>query len=717
MKKTLLFTAMATLALGASAQKAQLKDVTPKGYDFSQYEAGTQFVVQAPGDEDKNGYSPNVNIYDPAVMAKEGHFTTLLRRGELNGAPMNTKADRDKTAPAITIQDFGGYLGKCLVFNEAWSPLASNIPYFANQGKSAFPGPTSNFVGGNGSFGFGFFSDPTLHHHGYSGAAVRVRIVYTILRRGRHVTAKEQTDEGSEWGKDLMVGTYALEGNDGNYSPREDGNLTAKDIKFKGSEYCIWENEGDCQADMPAVHTPKSGVGVADPFDAAGQTNDLYTQQLQRFQVLEFDTYSVGEANPIIVCLNFVNANASLVIKEIKFFEIENPMELLGPAPDYTPNSGSYLFQRHISYRYYTEKGVKEIEEGYEYVPAGTKDNPHKITTAEEMAAISSKLVANTPVYFSLENDIDMSGITDYEPACGSDGKTYDKIIMFNGNNHVIKNLTVNGDYAYNSLFGVFQGEIRNLGVENCTIDSHTNGGGILGGYGGYGNYEKSIVDNVYVTGTVNSVSSYNGGMFGTTGNNIEISNSYVRADIKNIDIDMGGSAGIMVGRVNHPLTVTNCYASGSVEALDQAGGLLGFTKNGTSPLVKDCAVIDAKVDGDPGMDSDAIFPGTLAEGSKAMVANNVTVNGKAAEGTVPAADVIKAIQSWDAFHSTALSNNLPVLAWQAESGVIGIGEDSDADVDAAPVYYNLQGVQVAQPSNGLYIVKRGNKVTKEIIR
>ncbi len=38
-------------------------------------------------------------------------------------------------------------------------------------------------------------------------------------------------------------------------------------------------------------------------------------------------------------------------------------------------------------------------------------------------------------------------------------------------------------------------------------------------------------------------------------------------------------------------------------------------------------------------------------------------------------------------------------------------------DVDAAPVYYNLQGVQVANPENGLYIVKRGNKVTKEVIR
>lgn len=34
----------------------------------------------------------------------------------------------------------------------------------------------------------------------------------------------------------------------------------------------------------------------------------------------------------------------------------------------------------------------------------------------------------------------------------------------------------------------------------------------------------------------------------------------------------------------------------------------------------------------------------------------------------------------------------------------------------AAPVYYNLQGVEVSNPDNGLYIVKRGNKVAKEFL-
>ena len=42
---------------------------------------------------------------------------------------------------------------------------------------------------------------------------------------------------------------------------------------------------------------------------------------------------------------------------------------------------------------------------------------------------------------------------------------------------------------------------------------------------------------------------------------------------------------------------------------------------------------------------------------------------------------------------------------------------DIIADGDSTPVYYNLNGMKVANPSKGLYIVKRGSKVTKEVIR
>lgn len=46
-------------------------------------------------------------------------------------------------------------------------------------------------------------------------------------------------------------------------------------------------------------------------------------------------------------------------------------------------------------------------------------------------------------------------------------------------------------------------------------------------------------------------------------------------------------------------------------------------------------------------------------------------------------------------------------------SGVAEIGVDENAPVE----YYNLQGIRVENPENGLYIVKQGNKVTKKVIR
>jgi hypothetical protein len=46
-------------------------------------------------------------------------------------------------------------------------------------------------------------------------------------------------------------------------------------------------------------------------------------------------------------------------------------------------------------------------------------------------------------------------------------------------------------------------------------------------------------------------------------------------------------------------------------------------------------------------------------------------------------------------------------------SGVNGINVDGNASVR----YFNLKGVEVQNPANGVYIVVRGNKVSKEVIK
>ncbi len=53
-----------------------------------------------------------------------------------------------------------------------------------------------------------------------------------------------------------------------------------------------------------------------------------------------------------------------------------------------------------------------------------------------------------------------------------------------------------------------------------------------------------------------------------------------------------------------------------------------------------------------------------------------------------------------------------------ASSGVENIATGLEADEANGPAeYFDLQGRKVVNPANGLYIVKRGNKVTKEVIR
>jgi hypothetical protein len=63
-------------------------------------------------------------------------------------------------------------------------------------------------------------------------------------------------------------------------------------------------------------------------------------------------------------------------------------------------------------------------------------------------------------------------------------------------------------------------------------------------------------------------------------------------------------------------------------------------------------------------------------------------------------------------------AKQVAVYAFQlpAVDGVEGIVADEEV-VDAPAVYYNLNGVKVVNPSKGIYIVKRGNKVSKEYIR
>lgn len=63
------------------------------------------------------------------------------------------------------------------------------------------------------------------------------------------------------------------------------------------------------------------------------------------------------------------------------------------------------------------------------------------------------------------------------------------------------------------------------------------------------------------------------------------------------------------------------------------------------------------------------------------------------------------------------LSTPVKFIFGKMNSGIEDI-ETEDVDADAAPEYFNLQGIRVAEPQAGqVYIVRRGAKTTKELVK
>jgi hypothetical protein len=244
------------------------------------------------------------------------------------------------------------------------------------------------------------------------------------------------------------------------------------------------------------------------------------------------------------------------------------------------------------------------------------------ISTRAELEAIKNNLSGK----YHLTADIDLAG-ADWAPI----GSNYELFSgSFDGQGHVIRNLTISGNAPYNGyagLFGQVSGgaTIKNVGLESTNInvnsygsDSESGVGGICGivygseglrttisncyntGYvsvssesfykayaGGicghvYDDYKittLTIISNCYNTGSVTASSgatanSYAGGIYGRNathtidGNSTSIiSNCYNTGDVS---VSSGGYAG-GIGGTNwyhySPVTTSNCYNTGSVTA------------------------------------------------------------------------------------------------------------------------------------------------------
>ena len=209
----------------------------------------------------------------------------------------------------------------------------------------------------------------------------------------------------------------------------------------------------------------------------------------------------------------------------------------------------------------------------------GTEDDPFVVKSADDLSNLIKLLISGRMNYVVMENDVDMEGVTDWTPLFNiedqSNGYPY---IDFDGRNHVIRNLTSNTDGAYDycGIFGVLCGNVRNLGVENATVEC-TGGTGIIAGYLGHSSYGRPcFIENVWVTGKI-TASGYCGGMFGNVANEAHLLNCYANVEVNGASDLTGG----IIGRVRAQVDMENVYAAGTI---NRGGGIIGGGFQGATP-------------------------------------------------------------------------------------------------------------------------------------
>lgn len=249
------------------------------------------------------------------------------------------------------------------------------------------------------------------------------------------------------------------------------------------------------------------------------------------------------------------------------------------------------------------QETVTIAQAAYVVVQDGTEANPYLIKTLEDLIAVREKASLETPTYFRLENDIDMTSVENWVPVnCDADFK---REIHFDGNYKTISNFApktwnVTGTEGetvapYASLFGVIYGSCKNLTVVNASLAEVGASSGILAGYVGTqtseGEKMPGLVSNVTVKGTITTTGDKVGGL---TGNayNATIENCNVEVVISTSSTDCGGLIGKSVG----DLVVTNCNVkaniTSAVAAKNRVGGLIGWNSTATTTITN-CHVLE----------------------------------------------------------------------------------------------------------------------------
>jgi len=263
----------------------------------------------------------------------------------------------------------------------------------------------------------------------------------------------------------------------------------------------------------------------------------------------------------------------------------------------------------------------------------GISSDPYIISSVTHLLSMQTADYTN-PVYFKMTADVDMTGQN------WTQLNTTTKIIYFEGNGHLISNLTINSTSSYASLFGVLWGSCKNLGVVNATINSTAAGSGIIAGYCGSKApalaANTGMIENCYTSGTVTGTDAV-GGIAGNIGKpyntNVAFSgikNCYSTANVISTLTTSSSRVGGIVGINYAGGKLINCYATGMVTSNgSKAGGIAGWSDTDIVGCVALNDFIINKISGNIGRISAnmGIVGGVIAQGTNCWGAEGVVLN------------------------------------------------------------------------------------------
>ena len=200
----------------------------------------------------------------------------------------------------------------------------------------------------------------------------------------------------------------------------------------------------------------------------------------------------------------------------------------------------------------------------------GSEENPYKITTEAQLLALTEgRLSLNGKNYYALKNDITLT-VGDWTPIGGNGTDSFQGV--FDGEGHTISGLKISGNNnADNGLFGVNEGEIRNLTAEG-SVEGANETGLFVGN-------NKGVIEGCHAKGSVEG-SGTHGGFAGINSENGRIENSTASVSVSGTTTT-GGFAGDNYGTIRYAM------AKGNVTCTDSGytGGLVGYNRG----LVENC--------------------------------------------------------------------------------------------------------------------------------